>query len=126
MPCTLFVLFTNVILAGFGFDCLGRTIDCPRPQYATIGSGILLGTFGLWLVIITYLLVSAFMALSKLPYAQYRVANLIVRLQVRPVVCTAEHEYGEGLVRVLNAMISRQMPVSSVSHVAVDSHRAIG
>ena len=69
-------------ITGFGFDCLGRTVNCPRPPYATIGSGILLGSFGLWLLLITYLLGSAFFALSKLPYAQYRVANLIIRLQV--------------------------------------------
>ncbi len=68
--------------AGFGFDCLGRFDECSRASYATITSGILIGVFGVWLIIITYLLLSALMDLSKLPYAQYRISNLIVRLQV--------------------------------------------
>ena len=89
--CSVFGQLSPLLLylPGFGYDCLGRTVECPRPYYATISSGILLSTFGLWLLIITYLLVSAFFALSKLPYAQYRVANLIVRLQVRPPLLIA-------------------------------------
>ena len=68
--------------AGFGFDCVGRFDTCRRAAYANITSGILIGAFGVWLIIITYLLLSALMDLSKLPYAQYRISNLIVRLQV--------------------------------------------
>ena len=79
--------FAKVVTAfavhvGFGFDCLGRFDTCQRASYATITSGVLFGGFGIWLIIITYLLLTALYDLSKLPYAQYRISNLIIRLQV--------------------------------------------
>ncbi len=68
--------------AGFGFDCLGRTDTCRRASYTKVTTGILFAGFGVWQIVITYLLLSALIELSKLPYAQYRISNLIIRLQV--------------------------------------------
>ena len=69
---------------GYGWDCLGRKVVCPRPSYFATCTGVLLGGFTLWLLIISYLSVSALITLGKLPYVQYRISNLILRLQVSP------------------------------------------